>query len=289
MRVPTTTPAPFLRWAGGKRRLLPVLLAGMPARFGSFYEPFVGGGALTFALNLARHPAHINDSNPYLATTYTVLRDRPEALIAALRQHAEHAGQAAYLALRQQQPTDPVEVAAWFIALNRQAFQGLMRFNKSGRFNTPWGKLANPTVCDEELLRLDSSHLHGTTITQSGFATAVETASTGDFVYLDPPYIPASATSSFTAYSADGFGLEDHRELRDVVEDLRGRGAHVMLSNSDTDTARELFANLDLHTVSVRRSISAAATSRRVVTEIIGLSYPLTDCADPGTFQQLLR
>jgi DNA adenine methylase len=279
-------PAPFLRWAGGKRRLLPALLAARPTDFGGYFEPFVGGGALLFALPPSSRRV-VNDANAQLVAAYRVLRDDTDTLVRALRVHAADTSKDAYLRLRASEPHDAVGIAARFIALNRLSFNGLYRVNRAGRYNVPWGALANPTVCNEELLRADAASLAGVEVRCGSFADAVADAVAGDFVYLDPPYIPASATSSFTAYAAEGFGLTEQRQLAEVIADLDARSVHVMLSNSDTPVTREVFAALQLHTVSVRRSISAKASARGTVTEVIGVNYPVEQMHDPTAFAAL--
>jgi DNA adenine methylase len=284
-----TTPGPFLRWAGGKRRLLPVLHAAMPATFNRYYEPFLGGGALFFSLRLPGHRCVLNDFTPDLVAAYTQLRDHPEELITALQGHARRAGKDAYLELRATTPATDLEAAARFIALNRQSFNGLWRVNSRGQMNVPWGQLKNPTVCNEPLLRADAAALAGVTLRTGSYQDAVGDAGEGDFVYLDPPYLPASATSSFSKYAAGDFGPADHEQLARTITTLRERGALVMLSNSDTPLTRQIFADLDLYTVAVHRSISATTAGRGTVTEVLGLSYPLARIADRDTFVTLTR
>jgi DNA adenine methylase len=292
--VPTTVdvtagprPAPFLRWAGGKRRLLPVLTAGAPAAFSRYFEPFLGGGAMLFALDQPGSFCVVNDANEDLALTYRVLRDDPEALIAALHQHEEQVSSEWFYALRAVRPVDPVARAARFIAYNRTSFNGLFRVNSSGGWNTPYGKLKNPTVCNAPLLRAVSDALAGADIRSGSFQDATKDADVGDFVYLDPPYLPLSPTSSFSQYAAGGFGVTDHQDLAAVVAAARDAGALVMLSNSDTPLTREIFAGMDLYQVQVRRSISANASSREQVAEILAVTYPVEEMRDPDAFLAL--
>lgn len=281
-----TAPKSFLRWAGGKHRLLDVLLSAVPRSFGAYYEPFLGGGALLLALE---HPGRrcINDINSALVTTYRVLRDRPEELIAALRVHAADTSAAAYYALRAASPDEPVAVAARFIALNRLGWRGLHRVNRPGRLNTPYGHLPHPTVCDEPLLRADATALGGVSLTCGSYADAVATAGVGDFVYLDPPYLPSTPAGGFTAYDATGFTVADHRALAGVIADLDARGVQVMLSNSDTPLTRELFGDLRLHTVRVHRSIAANAAARGVAAELLAVNYPTATMREPARFAAL--
>jgi DNA adenine methylase len=281
-RVPQ--PAPFLRWAGGKRRLLPALHAALPVTIGRFYEPFLGGGALFFSLEHPGTDCVINDFTADLVACYEALRDTPDALIARLHEHARDTSKDAYLALRASEPDSPLERAARFIALNRTSFNGLYRVNGAGKFNVPWGQLKNPTVCNEELLRADAARLAGATIRTGSYADAVSDARAGDFVYFDPPYIPLSATSNFAAYAKEGFGPDAQVELATCVQDLAARGVNVMLSNSDTPLTREIFAGMNLHTVEVHRSISAKASARGTVTEVLGVTYDVSQMRTPDWF-----
>jgi DNA adenine methylase len=282
-----TAPKSFLRWAGGKHRLLDVLLPAVPRSMGAYHEPFLGGGALLFAL---QHPGRrcVNDVNSALVTTYRVLRDRPEELIAALRAHAGDTSAAAYYALRAAaSPDEPVAVGARFIALNRLGWRGLHRVNRAGRLNTPYGHLRRPTVCDEQLLRADAAALAGVDITCGSYTDALTAAAAGDFVYLDPPYLPGTPAGGFTAYDAAGFTVADHRALAGVIADLDARGVQVMLSNSDTPLTRELFGDLRLHTVRVHRSIAASAAARGVAAELLGVNYPTATMREPARFAAL--
>lgn len=284
--MPPPAPRPFLRWVGGKRRLIPALLAALPRRLGTYFEPFLGGGALLFSLP-AVGARKVNDLNADLVTSYQVLRDYPDELIAALRTHAHETTETAYYRLRNTTPTDPIDVAARFITLNRLCFQGLYRENRNGRMNVPYGHLAAPTVCDERLLRADAVALTGVDITCGTYTDALADAAAGDFVYLDPPYVPISATAGFTDYIAGGFTSAHHRELAAAITDLDARGVRVMLSNSDTPQTRAFFADLHLHTVSVHRSVAAKAAARRTVTEILGVNYATSVMRNPAAFRAL--
>ena len=270
-------PAPFFRYAGGKRRLMPELLARLPEQFaGRYFEPFVGGGALLFGLDVAGSRCSINDAVPDIATAYEVLRDVPDELVAELHRLAWHPDEASYYAMRATDPTDPVKRAARTIYLNRLCFNGLYRQNRHGWFNTSYGNLKNPQVCDAPLLRADATRLGGVVITCGDFADAVASAQAGDFIYYDPPYLARSKTSSFVGYSGAGFGEADHRRLADSIDDLTERGVYVMLSNSDTARTRSIYGHsLHLVTVEVRRSIAATGGARRWDTEVIGTNYAL--------------
>jgi len=280
-------PAPFLRWAGGKRRLLPVLRATLPATFNHYYEPFAGGAALFFDLPALAARAHLNDATADLMHAYTVLRDTPTDLVHALHTMGLATTKDDYLAVRAANPTTSLDRAARFVYLNRTSFNGLFRVNSSGFFNVPWGQLANPTVCNEDLLKADSAHLAGVHLATGGYEAALAGARAGDFVYLDPPYIPTSPTAAFASYTPGGFTEPDQRALAGEVARLSALGVSVMLSNSDTSLTREIFAAMDLHTVSVHRSISATAGGRGTVTEVLGVNYDPALMASPAAFAAL--
>jgi DNA adenine methylase len=285
--TPTGTgvpPAPFLRWAGGKRRLLATILPTFPdfdPKKNRFYEPFVGGGAVMLALGDPDHPTHvpgrrlvINDINPDLVATYTVIRDRVDELVEALRILGKDTSKDAFEKVKRSRPAGDVDVASRFIYLNKTCFNGLWRVNGRGEFNVPWGKLKNPQVLDEPLLRACAARLSGAAIRCGTAVSAVSDAKAGDLVYLDPPYIPLSASSSFSKYAKDDFGLLDQYQLAGLIQGLTDRGVRVVLSNSDTPMTRQVYGPvLNLWQLSVHRSISAASASRGRVEEVLGFNY----------------
>ena len=278
-------PKPFLRWAGGKRKLVPIINELFPVKFNGtinfFYEPFVGGGALNLFLgnaNLKNFVAGpklvINDINPDLITTYLVVRDHVEDLIVALDLVSQDLSKNAFERVRSYKPINDLETAARFIYLNKTCFNGLWRVNSKGEFNVPWGKLKNPKIFDRNELRTVSSRLKGAKIRNVNFAKAVEDARAGDLVYFDPPYVPLSSSSSFSKYAKEDFGDMDHFALSGVIEGLSSKGVHVILSNSDTPRTREIYGSiLDLRQINVQRNISAAAASRVIVKELIGVNF----------------
>lgn len=279
-RLPFAAPdsRPFIKWAGGKRRLLSELVPELPGDWGRYHEPFVGGGALFFDLASRRVPeltswAVLSDANRRLVRTYRAVRDAPERLIARLQQHAASHGEESYYAVRALDPdafVDDVEVAAWFIYLNKTAFNGLYRVNKKGRFNVPIGRYDNPNICDVDGILQASVALQGAELHHEGFEGVLDRAVAGDVVYFDPPYVPASKTASFTDYTQDGFSLADQARLRDTARALKERGVHVILSNSDTPMVRDLYRDqFELRHVLCGRSINSKGSQRGRVGELV--------------------
>lgn len=281
---------PVIKWAGGKRQLVPELLKHVPGQGYHYYEPFCGGAALFFALRDEGrfHTWHLNDANPDLVNVYTQVRDNVEAVIARLKLQdqitAELGLRAAYLGARDcfndKRVTDPLHRVAHFIALNAHGFNGLCRYNKKGGFNVPCGKFAKtPVLMDKaDNLRAASQALKGVEITCGDFDRALEknelaswSVKAGDVVYFDPPYFPAGTTANFVGYTGDGFTVADQIRLRDLAVTLVGRGVRVILSNSDTEATRKLYAGPEfvMHEVQARRAVNCKADKRGKVGELI--------------------
>jgi DNA adenine methylase len=285
LSVTEVKPAPFLRWAGGKRKLVPTIVPSFPKSFNPeknrFYEPFVGGGAVMFALGdplgglyVPGKRLVINDVNPDLICAYTVIRDDVESLIAQLRRMSKKTAIGDFEKVKKSRPTSDVLRAARFIYLNKTCFNGLWRVNSRGEFNVPYGHIAKPLICDEELLRSCSKRLTGAQIRLSSYVSAVNDAKEGDVVYLDPPYLPLSPSSSFSKYAKDDFLQLDHYAMAGVIRGLSERGVYVMLSNSDAPLTRQIFGGLlELRGLDVTRSISAGAAGRVKVGEVLGVNY----------------
>jgi DNA adenine methylase len=253
-----------------------MLLDKAPADWAGYHEPFVGGGALFFALASRRGglggQAVLSDMNERLIRTYLTVRDQVEPLIGRLQEHEALHSKTHYYATRSRKidADDDLEVAAWMIYLNKTGFNGLYRVNKKGGFNVPIGRYKNPNICDAENLRACSGILQGVEIHHQGFDAVLERAGEGDFVYFDPPYVPVSATASFTAYTSDGFTLADQERLRDIASALKERGVSVMLSNADHPRVRKLYTpGFRKHTIQVGRAINSAASRRGSVAELI--------------------
>lgn len=264
---------PFIKWAGGKRQLLPSILQRLPSTMGTYFEPFLGGGAVFFALQEkgAFQSAVLNDVNPELVSAYQTIADPLliQGVIDLLNTYTYDKED--FLALRAKEVKDlsATEACARFIYLNKTAFNGLYRVNKSGKFNTPFGKYSNPKICDELTLRSAGLALQGVTVGCLDFEKAVEGAKEGDVVYFDPPYFPTNLTSSFVAYSSGGFHLADHQRLVALFTNLANRGVKVLLSNSNVPMVNELFKGFQIDEVNARRAINAKAALRGLVSEVL--------------------
>lgn len=228
-----TKPKPFVKWVGGKRQLLKQFrdLGLYPPELfdpatNTYYEPFVGGGAVFF--DLLPESAELSDLNKELVTTYNVIKDNIDELIASLKKHIYD--KEYYLEVRAKDINElsDVEVASRFIFLNRTGFNGLYRVNKKGQFNVPFGRYNNPVICDEENLRRVSKELQNVTIKHQDYKSVLKSAQKGDFIYFDPPYYPLNRTSSFTAYTSETFLEKEQTELRDTFVELHKRGCYVM-------------------------------------------------------------
>jgi DNA adenine methylase len=288
------SPVPFLRWAGGKRRLADLIANSIPSIFdgqaNNFFEPFVGGGAVSFHLGnqdltnfVPGENLYINDSNPDLIATYLSIRDEPDALLSLLKNLALKKDQSEFEKIKAWRPNAVLEQAARFIYLNKTCFNGLWRVNSRGEFNVPWGKLKNPQIANEENILKCSARLKKATITNLNYSNSLEKAKSGDVVYMDPPYLPLSSSSNFSKYAKNDFGVLDHYALAGVIQGLTDRGVHVILSNSDTPLTREIFGHrMTLRQISVQRSISANAGSRIAVNELIGVNFKIINKSNFG-------
>ncbi len=269
---------PFLKWAGGKRQLLPYIKSFIPQSFDCYFEPFVGGGAVLFDL---KHPkAFINDANGELINLYKVIRDDPDSLFYEVAKHINDRDY--FYALRQQDRDENVysrlsktERAARILYLNKTCFNGLFRVNSQGQFNAPFGDYPNPNIAPENIIRAVSKYLKGKdiSITSTDFAKAVETARADDFIYFDPPYDPVSDTSSFTGYHSNAFDRGEQERLFKVFEDLDRRGCKVMLSNSDTGFIRDLYKNYKTEDILATRRINAVGSGRGAIREVLVMNY----------------
>ena len=294
---------PFLRWAGGKRKLTPLIQAMLPKDFNfennRFFEPFAGSAAVTISLarenmqtSQSKKPTiFLSDLNDELINAFLVLKKNPEELIQKLQKPPYRNSEEVFYKIRSQTPSDPITRAARLIYLNRTCFNGLYRENSDGKFNVPYGHLANPVICNEPLLRAVSQCLSQVHISRKSFLSAIKSARVGDVIYLDPPYIPLSPTSSFSKYDASDFNEASHEALASAIRPLEERGVRVILSNSDCARTRRIYASckLRMRTVRVRRNISAKGTSRIRVRELLAFNYPLSECRDRSMVEGLTK
>jgi DNA adenine methylase len=299
---------PLLKWAGGKRQLLPALRQHYPPAFDRYVEPFLGSGAVFFDLfsagRLAGRVVRLTDSNPDLIGCYRAVRDEPDAVIAALgaldQEHRARGTDCYYevrderfnpARLRGADPSGvyPPELAAMFIYLNRTGFNGLFRLNRRGGFNVPAGRYADPKICDPVHVRAVARALGtaGVTLECVPFETALSDTHSDDFIYCDPPYAPVSKTAHFAQYTAGGFHEADHgRLLAALVAGVR-RGATVLLSNSSAPVMVKAYtaspvrdAGLVVHRVPARRAINSRAGLRGPVDELIVTNAPASAVRD---------
>jgi DNA adenine methylase len=276
-------PKPFVKWVGGKRQLLKQfreLNLYPPEDFdpinSTYFEPFVGGGAVFFDLLPAN--ARLSDLNQELVITYNVIKSNIEELIQSLQKHTH--SKEYYLEIRAKKIKDltDIEIASRFIYLNRTGFNGMYRVNKAGEFNVPFGKYNNPLICDEVNLIKVSKYLQNVSIQFQDYKTILAEAQNGDFVYFDPPYFPVSKTASFTAYTANAFLEKEQIELRDTFVELHNKGCFVMLSNSDTDFINKIYTDINdkqihIYKVSAGRAINSKASGRGKVSEVVITNY----------------
>ncbi|AFZ16894.1 DNA adenine methylase [Allocoleopsis franciscana] len=269
---PTVVPRPFLKWAGGKSQLIQQYIHYFPKAFKTYYEPFLGGGAVFFHLNPPS--AILTDINAELVNVYRCVRDNVEELIVLLEEHQSKHCKEYYYDIRQCKGITHLEKAARLIYLNKTCFNGLYRENSQGQFNVPVGKYKNPKICNPSLLRSACFALQKAQINVNNFEYILDSAnSCDDFVYFDPPYYPISPTSNFTAYSRYAFKPDDQIKLKEVFAELAQRGVKVMLSNSDCNFIRELYRDFQIHAISATRLINSKASKRGKISEVLITSY----------------
>ncbi len=273
--VPASQPAPFIKWVGGKRQLLESYSTLFPTDFNRYFEPFVGGGAVFF--HLQPEDARLTDINPRLIDCYKAIRDNLPELIELLEMHRSKHEKTYYYRMRTRlnapRGMSGVQRAAAFIYLNKTCFNGLYRVNKRGEFNVPMGSYKNPSVYDVGRLTASSRALQGVELGVGSYSKVLDHAEEGDFVYLDPPYVPLSATANFTSYDKSGFDLTMQIDLAQTFATLARRGCYVMLSNSDCEFVRTLFAGWRIETVEARRNLNSKSSARGKVNEVAVMSW----------------
>ena len=270
--------APVVKWVGGKRQLLPQILPLIPKRMTAYCEPFLGGGAVLFALQPKR--ALVNDLNQDLITVYRVIKENADALIEHLSRHENtpeyfyrirdlDRDKEAYAAL------SDVEKASRLLYLNKTCYNGLFRVNASGAFNSPYGHYRRPNIVNEQTIRGVSRYFNSCDITffSEDFAAVLDRVPRGGFVYLDPPYDPVSDTASFTGYNRGGFGREEQVRLKACCDALTARGVKFLLSNSATPFIRELYSSYHVSIVQARRAVNSVASRRGAIEEVLVRNY----------------
>jgi DNA adenine methylase len=262
---------PFVKWAGGKRRLVAAILAESPPQFGRVLEPFVGGGAVALALG-GQQPLLLNDANAELMDAYRAVRDALPALIARLDAFAAGHSAEQFYRVRALAPAGlpSLERAARFIYLNKTCYNGLWRVNRHGHFNTPLGRYVRPRLYDPAGIAAASAALAGAVLETGDYRAFLDRhARAGDLIYLDPPYLPAGGYADFRRYTDRQFLDADHIALADVFDQLIAHGAYPLLTNADTPLARRLFARHRIVPLSAARSINHDGRGRGAAPEIL--------------------
>lgn len=272
---------PLVKWAGGKSQLIHELVPRMPEEYGTYFEPFFGGGALFFHLSPAK--AVLSDLNPRLVNLYRVVRDdlipfklECNSLAKSYEDCAPEDREKFFYDRRAEfngKPDDRIRDAALFVFLNKAGFNGLYRENSKGLFNVPFGKSPRITLALDANLDRASAVLSTAAIHQRPFQEIEAEPEAGDFVYFDPPYVPLEGTPSFTSYLGSGFGPTEQERLASTFVTLASRGVKVMLSNSDTPTVHSLYKDFRIDLVGARRNINSVGSSRGKINEVIVRSY----------------
>lgn len=272
---------PLIKWAGGKRQLRSELLGRLPDRWGTYFEPFIGGGALLVELaNLQKlSGAVIGDKNPELVNLYAVVKKDPGALLEELSDEKFRNDEDSFNHLKEEFNTligtkkHAVERAALLIYLNKHSYNGLWRVNRKGKYNVPFGRHAKLSLPSAMSMMKFSQMLQGVRIRHADFARIVQNAGKGDFVYFDPPYHPLSKTANFTDYTTGGFTFKDQERLARVFKKLSDKGVLLMLSNSKSPEVEELYRDYPVYTVNAKRFINCNGQKRSGAFEIIVTNY----------------
>ena len=267
--------SPILKWVGGKRQLLSEIIPLIDESCDNYVEPFIGGGAVLFRLQPKK--AIINDYNTELINVYRTVRDDLDGLVALLKEHEKYNSSDYYYEVRALDRTPDFdkmsnsEKAARIIYLNKTCYNGLYRVNSLGQFNSPYGKYKNPNIVNEVVLRAISKYLNRNEISiRSGdYKDVLNDIEKNSFVYLDPPYMPISSSSSFTGYTEGGFGYDKQVELKEECDKLNSKGVHFLQSNSDCEEIRELYKAYRIKVVKAKRAINSDAKKRGQINEVL--------------------
>ena len=280
-QIVLSEPKPFVKWAGGKRQLMSELEKNFPTKFGTYLEPFLGGGAVMFDLLTKERnlKCNVSDLNSDLVLAYVTIRDRLEKLIESLENHSKNYHKDStgyYYEVRNQEPKNQIEKVSRLLFLNKTCFNGLYRVNSKGKFNVPLGRYTNPNIVNKENLQAVSKTLQSGKIKIScrDFSSIIKDAKKGDFVYFDPPYQPVSDTANFTSYTHRDFTEDDLERLADLANQLNSKGCNVMLSNSNSKTVKKLFSSgWKIKEIKANRAINSNSQKRTGHKEIIIKNY----------------
>jgi DNA adenine methylase len=281
-QITQTTPKPFVKWAGGKRQLLPIIEQNLPEKFDTYFEPFLGGGALLFHLLTRKEGItySVSDLNSDLVLAYTTIRDRIDNLIQSLKNHEKNYQKNSkeyYYNIRDSTPRSEIEKTSRLLFLNRTCFNGLYRVNSSGKFNVPLGRYTNPNIVNEENLRSVSSILQSNKVSIKcrDFESVLNDAKKGDLVYFDPPYQPVSDTANFTSYTNRDFTFDDLSRLSELCHKLDEKGCKVLLSNSDSKVVSKMFSQKTwkISKINANRSINSNSKKRTGHFELLIKNY----------------
>jgi len=275
-------PKPFVKWAGGKRQLLAELEKNFPKQFGTYFEPFLGGGAVLFDL-LTKKPnlkCSVSDLNSDLVLAYVTIRDKLGRLIESLENHSKNYHKDStgyYYEIRKEEPKSQIEKVSRLLFLNKTCFNGLYRVNSKGKFNVPLGRYTNPNIVNRENLTAVSKFLQSDKIKIScrDFESILKDAKKGDFVYFDPPYQPVSDTANFTSYTHRDFTEDDLQRLADLANQLNSKGCFVLLSNSNTKIVKKIFSSKKwkVKEIAVNRAINSNSQKRTGHKEVLIKNY----------------
>ena len=281
-QISITQPKPFVKWAGGKRQLLPEIEKHLPEKFSSYFEPFLGGGALLFHILYENKnlKGHVSDLNSDLILAYVTIRDKLDDLIKSLQKHSNNYfsnSKSYYYAVRESNPKNQIETVSRLLFLNRTCFNGLYRVNSKGKFNVPLGRYTNPNIVNEDNLRSVSLVLQSrkVSIKCRDFESVLDDAKKGDLVYFDPPYQPVSDTANFTNYTHKSFTISDLKRLADLCLDLDSKGCRVLLSNSDSQEVSDMFTDRQwkIKKIEANRSINSNSKKRTGHYELLIRNY----------------
>lgn len=267
--------SPMLKWVGGKRQLLSEIVPMIDDKCSTYVEPFIGGGAVLFSMQPKK--AIINDYNHELINVYKTVRDNLDELLELLKHHEANNSSDYYYEIRALDREagfkimSEVEKAARIIYLNKTCYNGLYRVNSSGQFNSPYGRYKKPNIVNEAVLRAISNYFNNNDITilNGDYREAIKNLDRDSFIYLDPPYMPISTSSSFTGYTEGGFGYSSQIQLKEECDKLTRQGIRFVQSNSDCEVIRELYKDYKIKTVKAKRSINSVAVKRGEINEVL--------------------